>query len=281
MRIISYTANGASSYGFAIGDHVVDRTALGLEAPTVRDLVASGELPTEEAIAAATPTASLADVVLLPPVVPGKILCAGVNFPTHREETGQAPEKPDYPVIFSRFADSHVAHGEDLRRPAETEKFDYEGELAVVIGTRAFRVSEEEALDHVFGWSVYNEGSVRDWQRHSPQWIPGKNFYRSGAFGPAIVTAGSVDDIGAARLQTRVNGEVRQDALIKDMVFSVAELIAYCSTFTPLEPGDVIAAGTPGGVGLFWDPPKLLTDGDVVEIEIDGVGLLRNTVRQA
>lgn len=281
MRIISYTAAGSPSYGFVVGDHVVDRTALGLQAPTVRDLIASGELPAEEAVAAAAPTASLADVTLLPPVVPGKILCAGVNFPTHREETGQAPEKPDYPVIFSRFADSHVAHGEDLRRPAETEKFDYEGELAVVIGTRAFRVTEEEALDHVFGWSVYNEGSVRDWQRHSGQWIPGKNFYRSGAFGPAIVTAGSVDDIGASRLQTRVNGEVRQDALIKDMVFSVAELIAYCSTFTPLEPGDVIAAGTPGGVGLFWDPPKLLSDGDVVEIEIDGVGLLRNTVRQA
>lgn len=281
MRIVSYVQDGTPSYGFVVGDQVVDRTALGLEAATVRDLIASGSLPSQDALDAAAPTAALSDVVLLPPVVPGKILCAGVNFPTHREETGQAPEKPEFPVIFSRFADSHVAQGEDIRRPAETEKFDYEGELAVVIGKRAWHVSEEDALDHVFGWSVYNDGSVRDWQRHSPQWIPGKNFWRSGAFGPEIVTADSVADIGASRLQTRVNGEVRQDALIQDMVFSVAELIAYCSLFTPLEPGDVIAAGTPGGVGLFFDPPRLLSDGDVVEVEIDGVGLLRNTVRQA
>ena len=281
MRIVSYIHNGSPSYGFVVGDQVVDRTALGIEAATVRDLIASGELPTEGAIAATESTVPFADVTLLPPVVPGKILCAGVNFPTHREETGQAPEKPDYPVIFARFAESHVAAGEDLRRPAETEKYDYEGELAVIIGERAFQVSVDDALDHVFGWSVYNDGTARDWQRHSPQWIPGKNFYRSGAFGPAIVTAGSIPDIGASRLQTRVNGEVRQDALIKDMVFSVAELIAYCSTFTPLEPGDVIAAGTPGGVGLCFDPPRLLSDGDVVEIEIDEIGTLTNTVRQA
>ena len=281
MRIVSYQGSGAESYGFVVGDQVVDRSALRLEAATVRELIASGTLPTEEQLSAVTPSAALADLDLLRPLVPGKILCAGVNFPTHREETGQAPEKPAYPVIFSRFADSLVAHGEDLRRPVETDKFDYEGELAVVIGTRAFRVSEDEALDHVFGWSVSNEGSVRDWQRHSPQWIPGKNFWRSGALGPHLVTVDEVHDIGASRLQTRVNGEVRQEALIKDMVFSIAELIAYCSIFTPLEPGDVILAGTPGGVGLFFDPPKLLSDGDVVEIEIDGVGLLRNTVRQA
>ena len=282
MRIVSYVLSGTPSYGFVVGDGVVDRSAVpGVAAVTVRDLIAGGVLPDEAVLAGLTPTAALADLDLLPPVVPGKVLCAGVNFPTHRAETGQAPEKPAFPVIFSRFADSHVAQGEDIRRPAETEAFDYEGELAVVIGTRAWHVSVDDALDHVFGWSVYNDGSVRDWQRHSPQWIPGKNFYRSGAFGPEIVTADSVDDIGSSRLQTRVNGEVRQDALIADMVFSVAELIAYCSTFTPLEPGDVIAAGTPGGVGLFFDPPRLLSDGDVVEIEIDGVGLLRNTIRQA
>ncbi len=285
MRIVSYVRPGTSdsaSWGFVVGDGIVDHTSVaGAEAATVRDLIAGGVLPDEAAVEAAAPTVALADVELLPPVEAGKVLCAGVNFPTHREETGQAPEKPEYPVIFARFAESHVGHAHDIRRPSETEKFDYEGELAVVIGKRAFRVSEEEALDHVFGWSVYNDGSVRDWQRHSPQWIPGKNFWQSGAFGPEIVTAGAVADIGASRLQTRVNGEVRQDAFIKDMVFSVAELIAYCSTFTPLNPGDVIAAGTPGGVGLFFDPPRLLSDGDVVEIEIDGVGLLRNTVRQA
>lgn len=282
MRIVSYLQGGAPSYGFLVSDsRIVDRVTLGLTASSVRELIAQGSLPDAAALAAATPTASLADVTLLPPVEPGKILCAGVNFPTHREETGQAPEKPAYPVIFARFADSHVAHGADIRRPAETEKFDYEGELAVVIGRRAWQVSVEQALQHVFGWSIYNDGSVRDWQRHSPQWIPGKNFWRSGSFGPAIVTTDELADIGTSRLQTRVNGQVRQDALIADMVFSVAELISYISTFTPLQPGDVIAAGTPGGVGLFMDPPGLLVDGDVVDIEIDGVGILSNRIRQA
>jgi 2-keto-4-pentenoate hydratase/2-oxohepta-3-ene-1,7-dioic acid hydratase in catechol pathway len=283
VRIVSYRQSGTPSYGFLVGDDgIVDRGAVpGLTAPSVRELIASGSLPDASVVEAIAPTTTLAHVELLPPVEAGKILCAGVNFPTHREETGQAPEKPKYPVIFARWMDSLVAHGDEIRRPAETESFDYEGELAVVIGKRAFQVSEADALDHVFGWSVFDDGSVRDWQRHSPQWIPGKNFWRSGSFGPAIVTADAMTDIGESRLQTRVNGEVRQDALIKEMVFSVAELIAYCSTFTPLEPGDVIAAGTPGGVGLFFDPPRLLSDGDVVDIEIDGVGLLSNTVRQA
>lgn len=283
MRIVSYRRNGVPSFGFLVGDDgIVDRADVpGVTASTVRELVAGGVLPAAAVVAATAPTTTLADVELLPPLEAGKILCAGVNFPTHREETGQAPDKPAHPVIFARFNDSLVAHGDDIRRPAETEAFDYEGELAVVIGTRAFQVSEAEALDHVFGWSVFDDGSVRDWQRHSPQWIPGKNFWRSGSMGPALVTVDEVDDIGSSRLQTRVNGEVRQDALIKEMVFSIAELIAYCSTFTPLEPGDVIAAGTPGGVGLFFDPPRLLSDGDVVDIEIDGVGLLSNTVRQA
>lgn len=283
MRIVSYRTNGASSYGFLVGDSgIVDHTAVpGVTAATVRDLIAGGDLPGDASIEAIAPTHRLSDVELLPPVEAGKILCAGVNFPTHRAETGQSQEKPAYPVIFARFNDSLVAHGDDIRRPSETEKFDYEGELAVIIGKRAFRVSEDEALDYVFGWSVFNDGSVRDWQRHSPQWIPGKNFYQSGSMGPAIVTVDSVANIGESRLQTRVNGEVRQDALIKEMVFSVAELIAYCSTFTPLEPGDVIAAGTPGGVGMFFDPPRLLSEGDVVDIEIDGVGLLTNPIRQA
>ena len=281
MRIASYVHAGSPSFGFVVGDEIVDRSALpGVTAQDVRELIAGGAPPSEADLVSAQRIA-LADVTLLPPVQPGKILCAGVNFPTHREETGQAAERPAYPVIFSRFADSHVAQGEEIRRPAESEAFDYEGELAVVIGARAWHVAVDDALDHVFGWSIYNDSSVRDWQRHSPQWIPGKNFYRSGAFGPWIVPAGSIDDIFSSELQTRVNGDVRQSARIGDMVFSVAELIAYCSTFTPLNPGDVIAAGTPGGVGLFMDPPAMLADGDVVEIEIDGIGVLSNTVRQA
>ena len=150
-----------------------------------------------------------------------------------------------------------------------------------MIGRRAWQVSERDALSHVFGYSCFNDGTVRDWQRHSQQWTPGKNFYRSGAFGPSLVTADEVPSLATARLQTRVNGEVRQEALIGEMLFSAAELIAYISQFTPLNPGDVLAAGTPGGVGMFMEPRGTVSDGDVVEVEIDGVGLLSNTVRDA
>ena len=187
-------------------------------------------------------------------------------------------ERPAHPVIFSRFGDSHVAHEEELLKPNFSEKFDYEGELAVVIGTRAWHVSEADALSHVFGYSCYDDGSARDWQTHTQQWIPGKNFFRSGAVGPFLVTADEVGPIEESWLTTRVNGEERQHAQIKDMVFSIAELIAYASAFTPLEAGDVIAAGTPGGVGLFMEPKTFLCPGDVVEVEIDRVGLLRNPV---
>ena len=279
MKIVSYAHDGRVSYGFVVGDRVVDhRDVPGVTAGSVRELIAGGTLPDPAALAAAPATAGLDEVTLLPPVEPAKLLCAGVNFPTHREEVKLSAARPAHPTIFTRYADSVVGHGEPIVLPRVCEQFDYEGELAVVIGKRAWNVPESAAAEHVFGYACFNDGSARDWQRHSGQWTPGKNFHRSGGFGPWIVTADEVADLGDAELVTRVNGEVRQSARLKDMLFSVAELIAYVSTFTPLNPGDVIAAGTPGGVGLFSDPPRLLSPGDVVEVEIGGVGVLRNPI---
>jgi 2-keto-4-pentenoate hydratase/2-oxohepta-3-ene-1,7-dioic acid hydratase in catechol pathway len=279
VKIVRYEREGRAAYGFVAGGHVIDSSAVpGVTAPTVRDLIAAGPLPDAATVAASGPGVPLDSVALLPPAEPEKILCAGVNFPTHREEASLSSSRPDYPTIFTRYLDSLVGAGADLIKPARLERFDYEGELAVVIGRRAHEVAESDALSHVFGYSVFNDGSARDWQGHSSQWIPGKNFYRSGSMGPWVVTADEAGNLDEAELTTRVNGEVRQQARIKDMLFSVAELIAYVSAFTPLNPGDVIAAGTPGGVGMFMSPPQLLTPGDVVEIEIGNVGVLRNAV---
>ncbi|MEV5408168.1 fumarylacetoacetate hydrolase family protein [Thermopolyspora sp. NPDC052614] len=278
MKIAGYERGGRPSYGFVVGDRIIDHTDVpGVTAASVRELIAA-RLPDAAALQGIDATIGLDEVTLLPPVQPAKLLCAGVNFPTHRKEVSLSASRPEHPTIFSRYIDSTVGHDVPIVKGPAIEEFDYEGELAVIIGKRAWNVSESEAAEYVFGYSCFNDATAREWQRHSGQWIPGKNFYRSGSFGPYIVTADEVADLGNSTLVTRVNGEVRQSAPIKDMLFSVAELIAYVTTFTPLEPGDVIAAGTPGGVGRFMDPPALLNVGDVVEVEIDGVGLLRNTV---
>lgn len=279
MRIASYRTGGKDSFGFVTDAGIIDRSQVaGLAATTVAELIASGTTPTADALAGIAPSLQLDDVEMLLPVTPSKVLCAGVNFPTHREETGNANEKPATPMIFSRFADSHVAHGTPIRKPLISDRFDYECELAVVIGKTAWQVKAADALDYVYGYSCYNDGSVRDWQRHTPQWIPGKNWYKSGAIGPWIVTADEFGDWRNHHMETRLNGEVRQSVTMGTMVHSVEELIEYCSTFTPLYPGDIIAAGTTGGVGAFMDPPGFMKVGDVVEIEIEGIGILRNPV---
>jgi 2-keto-4-pentenoate hydratase/2-oxohepta-3-ene-1,7-dioic acid hydratase in catechol pathway len=205
-----------------------------------------------------------------------KILCVGVNYRPHIEEMGR--DIPDYPVVFTRFASSLVGPGEPVIRPLASEQFDFEGELAIVIGKPARHVSRGDALDYVAGYCCFLDGSVRDWQRHTGQFTAGKNFDRSGAIGP-MVPAADVPDHTALELTTRVNGEVMQRGRVGDLVFDIPQLIEYCSTFTELRPGDVIATGTPGGVGAARTPPVWLRDGDLVEVEISGIGVLRNPVR--
>ncbi len=212
------------------------------------------------------------------PVIPNpdKILCVGVNYRPHIREMGR--EVPMHPVVFVRFPGSLAGHGKPIRRPSVSEQFDFEGELAVIIGKRARHVPRDRALQVVAGYCCFMDGSVRDWQRHTGQFTPGKNFQQSGAMGPCLVTADEIPDPTRLTLTTYVNGEVMQRGRVSDLVFDIPSLVEYCSTFTELIPGDVIATGTPGGVGAARTPPVWLKAGDTVEVDIPGVGRLRSLV---
>lgn len=275
MRLVSFRRpDGSAGFGVLSGDAVKDCTAATPHAD-LRAVLAAGDLP---ALAAAEgPMLDLADLSLLPPVPnPDKILCIGLNYLTHIKETGR--ETPKHPSIFTRYPSSLRGHGADLIRPKASEKFDYEGELAIVIGKPGRHIDPADAMDHVAGYSCFNDGSIRDFQAHTSQFWPGKSFDDSGSMGPALVTVDEVPDIGASALSTRVNGQEVQASTIDDLAIGIPQIIAYCSTVTRLLPGDVIATGTPGGVGKFRTPPLYLKPGDVCEVEIAGIGLLRNGV---
>lgn len=280
MKLLTYRVDGKAGFGALLDGGVVDVSTRAADLPSIRAALEQDALGRVAEIVADAPGADrqLGDVQQLLPVIPdpGKIICAGVNYRAHRDEAGRAAA--EYPTIFTRFADTQIADGDDALRPAESDRFDYEGELAVVIGRHGSHIAEVDAMSFVAGYACYNDFSVRDWQRHSTQWTPGKNFPGTGAFGPCFVTADEVADVELLTLETRVNGEVRQSAPVADLIFSIPTLIAYISRFTPLSPGDVLATGTPGGVGLFQEPPAFLEPGDVVEVEIERVGLLRNVV---
>lgn len=225
----------------------------------------------------AEPDHAAGEVAMLPPLdATTKIICVGLNYRGHVAETGR--DEIGYPTLFTRFADSHVAPGAPLVQPAASGRFDFEGELAVFIGRGGRHIPAADAMTHVGGYSCYNDGSVRDWQRHSTQFTAGKNFADTAAIGPWVVTADEVADPALLSITTRLNGTVMQNASLAQMMHSIPELIAYISTFTPLRPGDVIATGTPEGVGAFRTPPVWMCPGDRVEIDIPGVGLLANDI---
>lgn len=277
MRLVSFERKGRRSYGVASKGGVREvSNALRKRYADLRAVLAADALAELDADTGGREFA--AGAVRYVPVItnPEKIICVGVNYRPHIEEMGR--EVPDHPVVFVRFPGSLVGHDEPILRPEVSEQFDFEGELAIVIGRRARHVSQEAALDYVAGYCCFMDGSIRDWQRHTPQFTPGKNFQESGAMGPYLVTCDDIGDPSALSLTTRVNGEVMQHGQVADLVFNIPYLIEYCSTFAELQPGDVIATGTPGGVGAARTPPLWLTDGDVVEVEIPGVGLLRNPV---
>jgi len=279
MRLLSFERKGRRGFGVVVGQGVVDAAArLAGKPGGLREALAAGASPELARLANAAPDFSL-DEIVFAPVIPdpaAKVLCVGINYLPHIQEMGR--ERPERPVLFVRFLDSIVGHGQPLLRPRESEQLDYEGELAVVIGKRARRVSRERALDYVAGYSCFNDGSVRDYQRHSPQFTPGKNFHASGAFGPWLVTADEILDPRKLTLTTRLNGAVMQHESVGELCFDVPQLIEYCSTFAQLEPGDVIVTGTPGGVGAGRKPPVWMKPGDTVEVEISGIGTLRNPV---
>jgi 2-keto-4-pentenoate hydratase/2-oxohepta-3-ene-1,7-dioic acid hydratase in catechol pathway len=278
MKIASFKTAGHPSYGIVADAGVIDAGKRLKDFPTLKALLAHGALDRLRALAAERPDHALADVELLPTIPePDKIFCIGVNYATHLAESGHP--KPPHPMIFTRFANSQVGGGQPMIRPLESERFDYEGEMAVIIGKGGRRIAPGAALAHVAGYACYNDGSIRDWQRHTSQFAPGKNFAGTGAFGPWMVTTDELPDIAAQHLTTRLNGVEVQTAPISDLVFDVPALIAYCSTFTELAPGDVIVTGTTGGVGAYRTPPLWMKEGDVVEVEISGIGILRNPVR--
>jgi 2-keto-4-pentenoate hydratase/2-oxohepta-3-ene-1,7-dioic acid hydratase in catechol pathway len=279
MRVMSFEAAGGRSFGIAVEGGVIDAgRRLEGEFASLRDVLAAGALNLLRGMEGLAPDLGWEALRFLP-VIPdpaAKILCVGVNYLPHIEEMGRQP--PARPVVFTRFADSLVGHGEPLIRPRVSECFDYEGELAVVIGKRAHRVSRARALEHVAGYSCFNDATVRDYQREGLQWTAGKNFRASGAFGPWMVTSDEQDDPARFRLTTSLNGTVRQEAGLDELRFDIPALIEYCTLWTELGPGDVLVTGTPGGVGAGRDPPLWMKAGDIVEVSITGVGVLRNTV---
>lgn len=277
MKLASFRNAGTSSWG-VVGDGVMhDVGAVLRQLPDLRSAIANQALDDARRAAPDAPQIPLDAIEWLPVIPnPDKIICIGLNYEMHRQETGRA--EVAHPTIFTRFANSQIGHLAPLVRPKISTDFDYEGELAAIIGTSCRHVSRGDAFAQIAGYACYNDGSVRDWQRHTPQFTPGKNFFGTGPFGPWMVTPDEVGAIGPQRLQTRVNGQVVQDTTLGEMIFDIPRQIEYCSTFTRLEPGDVIVTGTPGGVGSRRTPPLWLKAGDVVEVEIDRVGLLRNTV---
>lgn len=277
MRYISFTLNGRASYGTVDGRDIHDLGArVGRTLPTLRSYLEAlarggGHPPTPPAV-----DCRVDDVTYLPPVVPGKILCVGLNYVAHREETGRT--KSEHPTLFMRFPDTLTGHRCPLVRPRVSTSLDYEGELAVVIGKAGRGVTASKAMDMVAGYACFNDASVRDWQWHSSQFTAGKNFPTTGPFGPELVTADEVGPLRDLKIASRLNGQVMQEATFADLIFPIPELIAYITTFTPLNPGDVIATGTPGGVGYTRQPPVFMKPGDTIEVVIERVGHLVNTV---
>ena len=280
MKLISYQYNGIDSYGAVLGDRVADlREVFGTRASDLKALIAADLLPEAAAAAGkAGATLPLAEVRLLPVIPnPGKIVCVGLNYGDHVRETGR--EITEKPTLFLRVAESQVAHGEAIVMPPESGKLDYEGEIAIVIGQGGRRIAEADAWNHIAGYACYNDGSIRDWQTATPQWTAGKNFWRTGGFGPWMVTRDEIADDRVMTLVTRLNGQEMQRTTTDKLIHSIPRQIAHISAFMPLAAGDVIVTGTPGGVGAKRTPPVWMKPGDVVEVEVDAIGILRNTVR--
>ena len=276
MKLVTFNQSGQQSYGFVDNDTIIDiGQTLGNTHPDLKSLISDDYSKLISSNTDTAPQVALSDVQLLPPITnPDKIICVGLNYESHRKETGR-PEV-EFPTLFTRFANSQIGDGEAMWRPAESTSLDYEGELAVIIGSGGWKIPVDKALEYVAGYSCYNDGSVRDWQRHTSQFTPGKNFRHTGPFGPWLVTTDEIPDPSTLTLTTRLNGEVMQHATTDLLIFTVPVLINYISRFTRLEPGDVIVSGTPGGVGFKRDPQVFMKPGDVVEVEISKIGILKN-----
>jgi 2-keto-4-pentenoate hydratase/2-oxohepta-3-ene-1,7-dioic acid hydratase in catechol pathway len=286
MKFATFEKDGKESFGAVLGaagaETIVDLGARKLTAHgRLIGVLRAGKLDEAKDVAAnADPDFALSDVTLLRPIAgPEKIICIGVNYGNRAAEYDNVPDKPNYPSVFVRWPGSLTAHGQPLMRPPESEQLDYEGEIAIVIGKEGRRIKPENIREHIAGLSCLNEGTIRDWLRHGTFNVTqGKNFADSGAWGPWMVTEDEFPDFNNIALETRVNGEVRQKDTTQNILFDFAYILSYLSIFYQLNPGDVIASGTPTGAGARFDPPIWLKPGDVVEVEVQGVGTLSNPI---
>lgn len=279
MKLISYERHGSHGFGAITQGGIVDLgVALNNRYADLKALIAADAIKEAEQAVAGRKADFPEDSVTFLPVIPqpGKIWCCGLNYDEHVRETNR--EVTEMPTFFLRVADSQVGQGQAIPVPQESTQLDYEGEIAVIIGKPGRRIAEAAAFDHIAGYSCYNDATIRDWQRHTQQWGPGKNFWRTGGFGPWMVTADEIPAHTQLTLVTRLNGQEMQRATTDMMIHSIQRQIAYVSAIAPLQPGDVIVTGTPGGVGARRQPPVWMKPGDVVEVEIDKVGVLRNLI---
>lgn len=281
-RIATFSHNGISKYGLVKEDGIVDLSArFGKRWPSLREVIAAGALGQLVDAGREMPADIALDQITfeIPIPSPEKIICVGVNYPDRNAEYKDGQEAPPNPSLFIRFPGSFVGHQTPLTRPFVSERLDYEGEVVMIIGKPGRHISEADALDHIAALTLCNEGTIRDWVRHAKFNVTqGKNFQGSGSIGPWLVPFEDESQIADIRLTTKVNGELRQDDRTSRMIFSFRKLINYISTFTALVPGDIIVAGTPTGAGARFDPPIWLKPGDVIEVEAEGIGVLRNGV---
>jgi 2-keto-4-pentenoate hydratase/2-oxohepta-3-ene-1,7-dioic acid hydratase in catechol pathway len=279
MKLVSFSRLGKARFGAVVKDGVIDLTGkLDPDVNTIKELISLHmEDQAEEFIAGKNKDLSFSDIIFLPVIPdPEKIMCVGLNYVEHKKETGR-PDV-DNPTIFTRFADSQVAHMQPMIKPDNSDRFDYEAEMAIIIGKGGRFISEDEALNHIAGFACYNDGSIRNYQRHTSQYTPGKTFPGTGGFGPYMVTPGEVGDYRKLPIELRLNGNIMQKATLADLIFPIPRLISYISEFTALSSGDVIVTGTPGGVGDKRNPPVYMVPGDIVEVDIGMLGVLRNPI---
>ena len=282
MKLASFSVQNRATWGIVDSASALDLGAVFAQSwPDLKSWIGSGiakgDAKVLNDVSASAPRYDLNEIAWLPVIPnPEKIFCVGLNYELHRKETGRAVV--DRPTIFARFANTQTGHLTDILRPRVSTHLDFEGELAIIIGKRGRYIARDRALDHIAGYACYNDGSVRDWQHHTHQFTPGKNFPRTGSFGPWMVTPDEFTDMATRGIITRLNGETVQQAKLGEMIFDIPTLVEYCSSFNPLVPGDVIVTGTPGGVGVKRTPPLWMKPGDIVEVEIDGIGVLRNGI---
>ena len=278
MKLATFKTAKGTSYGAVTGNGIVDLgKRLGNKYPDLKALVAANAFSQVNSFLSEKPDFRLDEITWLPVIPnPDKILCVGLNYQDHVVETGR--DNTEQPAIFIRLPESQVGHKQPIVRPHESKNLDFEAEIAVIIGKPGRRITQQNAWSHIAGYSCYNDGSVRDWQRHTIQWTAGKNFAATGGFGPWMVTADEIPPGTKMTLSCRLNGTEMQHATTEQMIFKIPKIIEYVSTWTTLQPGDVLVTGTPGGVGARRNPPVWMKPGDKVEIEIDKVGVLENSI---